>query len=440
MLALCICMIEFIDRGTTIQARHLETDPAGSRSIEPGQAEPGRAEPGRADRTQSVPGRDDPSFFPLAVWLQAPKNAEAYQEVGINLFVGLWKGPTEAQLDVLNRAEMPVFANQNQVGMRSPNREVIWGWTQQDEPDNAQSDGQGGYGPCIDPSEIQARYAKMREADPSRPVFLNLGQGVAWDRDKPYIGRGSACADRWDHYPEYVKGADIVSFDIYPVTSRYPHIKDQLWRVGLGVSRLKEWTAGQDKKVWNVIETTHIQSESMPTPEQTRAEVWMSIIHGSQGIVYFAHEWNPSFTETGLLKYPEMREAVKKLNAEITQLAPVLNSPTLDSELRSKSSDPAVPIRSMHKRHAGFDYIFAISMRDEASVGTMRLEGLEEGTEIEVLGENRGLLAGPQNTFEDDFDGYEPHIYRIARGDSDPDPDPSLNHRILLPSLSRVMQ
>ena len=40
----------------------------------------------------------DPAFFPLGVWVQDPRNAERYQEIGINTYVGLWQGPTEDQL------------------------------------------------------------------------------------------------------------------------------------------------------------------------------------------------------------------------------------------------------------------------------------------------------------------------------------------------------
>jgi hypothetical protein len=46
-----------------------------------------------------------------------------------------------------------------------------------DEPDNAQSLGRG-YGPPIPPAKIIADYHKLKKAAPSRPVLLNLGQGV----------------------------------------------------------------------------------------------------------------------------------------------------------------------------------------------------------------------------------------------------------------------
>ena len=37
---------------------------------------------------------ETPESFPIAVWLQAPANAERYRAIGINTYVGLWRGPT----------------------------------------------------------------------------------------------------------------------------------------------------------------------------------------------------------------------------------------------------------------------------------------------------------------------------------------------------------
>ena len=66
----------------------------------------GQPSPGRAF-ANGPPA--DPSFFPIGVWLQSPHNAKAYRELGINLYVGLYGGPTEAQLEALEQAEMPVI-------------------------------------------------------------------------------------------------------------------------------------------------------------------------------------------------------------------------------------------------------------------------------------------------------------------------------------------
>ncbi|MCB0217308.1 MAG: hypothetical protein H6648_07655 [Caldilineae bacterium] len=390
-----------------------------------GAASSRRVVAGPSDWEQGPPS--DPSHFPLAVWLQSPGNAEAYRAIGINLYVGLWQGPTEAQLAELAAAGMPVMADQNALGLAHRADPILQGWLQPDEPDNAQPDGQGGYGPCVDPASVQARYARMRQADPSRPVFLNLGQGLAWDRDQPYVGRGSACAGRWDHYPEYARGSDILSFDIYPVTSPYPQIQGQLWRVALGVDRLREW-AGPDKILWNAIETTHINSERMPSPAQVRAEVWMSIVHGSRGILYFAHEWQPSFREAGLLHYPEMRAGVAAINREVTALAPAIHAPADPGAVRARASDPELPIDILVTHADDATYVFAVSMRDRPSLVRFELAAAPgAAATVEAIGEDR-RIAIQGGRFEDRFAGYAVHLYRLPR---------LADARLMLPWLRR---
>ena len=107
----------------------------------------------------------DASFFPICVWLQSPHNARKYKEAGINTYIGLWRGPTEEQLAELKRAAMKVICHQNEVGLKHIDDPTIVGWMHGDEPDNAQSLGQGkGYGPPFLPERIIADY---------KPVFLH---------------------------------------------------------------------------------------------------------------------------------------------------------------------------------------------------------------------------------------------------------------------------
>ncbi len=69
----------------------------------------------------------DPGYFPIAVWLQDPKNAEKFQQAGINLYVGLWRGPTDTQLDQLHKAGMSVICGQNRVGLAHKDDPTIVG-------------------------------------------------------------------------------------------------------------------------------------------------------------------------------------------------------------------------------------------------------------------------------------------------------------------------
>jgi len=353
----------------------------------------------------------DPNFFPLAVWLQEPANAEKYKAVGINVYVGLWEGPTDQQLAALKKAGMFVVCDQNAVGLKHRDDSTIIAWMHGDEPDNAQSNGQGGYGPPILPEKIIADYNKIKANDPTRPVMLNLGQGAAWDN---WFGRGVR-TNHPEDYAQYVKGADIPSFDIYPANHDRPDVFNKLWIVPFGVDRLIKWSDAK-KPVWNCIECTPIdEPKRKPTPYQVRAEVWMSLIHGSKGIIYFVHVFKPKFIEAGLLADAEMAAAVGKLNRQITELAPVLNSPSVKDGATVESSSKDAPIDILVKKRDGVIYVFSAAMRDAPVKGTFHVKGLKGKAVAEALGENRKIdvLKG---RFADDFKGHEVHLYKIVAG------------------------
>jgi len=351
----------------------------------------------------------DPDYFPIAVWLQNPNNAQGYKAAGINVYVALSRGVRSNQLALLEQAGMKAICSQNAAGLEQRDNPVIIGWMHGDEPDNAQSLGRGnGYGPPISPGTVVSNYTRIRSADPSRPVFLNLGQGVAWDN---YIGRGVR-RNHPEDYPEYIKGSDIVSFDIYPVVHEHRDIAGKLEFVARGVERLREWSRGE-KVVWNCIECTHISNpDARATPEQVRSEVWMSLIHGSKGIVYFVHQFKPVFKEAALLDDPEMLAAVTALNREIQRLAPVLNSPTLREAIAVNSSGQNTPVATMVKSHEDRGYVFAVNMRNAPAHPVFQLRELKVGEAVEVLNESRTINIR-DGQFDDGFKAYEVHLYRM---------------------------
>ena len=352
----------------------------------------------------------DEDYFPIAVWLQDPRNAARFQAAGINLYVGLWRGPTTHQLAALRQAGMSVICAQNRTALEHLDDPGIVGWMHDDEPDNAQSLGEGkGYGPPILPVRIQQDYERMRAADPTRPILLNLGQGVAWD---DYIGRGVR-RNHPEDYPEYVKGCDIASFDIYPAVHDHPAVAGKLEFVARGVERLRGW-AGNAKTVWNCIECTHISNERIKaTPAQVRSEVWMALIRGSRGLIYFVHQFKPVFREAALLDDPEMLAGVTAINRRIRELAPVLNSPSVLDGVSVTSSVEGVPIAWMMKRRGATNYVFAVNLRKQPTRGTFRFHAAETGSNrgtISVLDEARSISV-ENGTFTDEFEPYAVHLY-----------------------------
>jgi hypothetical protein len=309
---------------------------------------------------------------------------------------------------------MLLFCEQNKVGLAHKDDPTIVGWMHGDEPDNAQevvdrATGKRGYGPPVPPARIVADYRKLKAADPTRPIMLNLGQGVANDQ---WVGRGSDAS--LDDYPQYVKGCDIVSFDVYPIAGLdRKDAADLLWYVPRGVDRLIKWTGGR-QRVWNCIECTHISNpKAKASPHQVKAEVWMALIHGSRGLIYFVHQFQPRFNEHALLDDPEMLAAVSAINHQIHDLAPVLNCPDVPGIASARSRKADVPIDILTKHQGKTTYVFAVGMRNAPTRGTFEIKGLNRETTADVLGEKRRITFS-QGRFEDDFQPYDVHLYAIA--------------------------
>ena len=79
------------------------------------------------------------------------------------------------------------------------------------------------------------------------------------------------------------------------------------------------------------------------------------------GNYVFVHEWEPSPREDGIFRYPEIVQGVRDINAEVTSLAAVLNSPTVEGGAQVEA---AVPVAQMVKEYGGSTYLFAVAMRD----------------------------------------------------------------------------
>ena len=349
------------------------------------------------------PGDD---FFPLAVWLQAPFRAPEYVAIGINTFFGLWQGPTEEQLSEVAKQGIYTITMQNDVGLGSPNAGVIRAWMQDDEPDNAQPGSPGGgppWLPCIPAAEVARRTAELKARDPSRPVAINFGRGVA---DVGWPGRGTCTGDT-GYYDKAIVGADILAFDFYPVANESPSKKGKLEYVAMGVNNLLRW-AKPDQAVWAVIETSALDPARPVKPAEVRSEVWMALIHGAKGITYFAHEFAPKFREDGVFNHPEVVEELGRINRTIKTLAPVLNTPGAGYPV---AVFPPARIDTMTRIRDGVFYLFAIEMEGRAATARLAIDGISDGDGT-VLNEDRAV-AIRQGFLQDEFAPYGVHIYKV---------------------------
>jgi len=63
----------------------------------------------------------------------------------------------------------------------------------------------------------------------------------------------------------------------------------------------------------------------------------------------------------------------------------------------------------MTKFYENSTYVFAVAMRNEPTNGTFKVHS---GEDVEVIGENRKLKISNEQ-FEDQFGGYDVHLYKI---------------------------
>lgn len=312
-------------------------------------------------------------YFTRAVWLQSPRNAGLFGVVGVNQFVGLWGGTVEVSpkegpiLPLLRRYYMRVFGDR-ETALAGPDASkhltdsIIDGWAQEDEPDNAQSLPTGGYGDCIPPSAIISIYKASKKADPNRPVYLGVGQGTGYDFNSCYDGRGSTCcspARGFNDYPLYVQGGDILASDVYPENDAHP-----LWWVSRTTDRLRSWSNYQ-KPVWQDIELVNFSNKSSVelTPAEVQTEVWMTIIHGARGFMYFVHQFAPVEEEDSIFhpEHADVKATVAATDIQVAALARVLNTPSVGNGVTVTSFSADAGINVLLKRYGGCTFLLAIN-------------------------------------------------------------------------------
>jgi len=186
----------------------------------------------------------------------------------------------------------PSSAGRTAAGLASNGRSPIIGWMHGDEPDNAQSLPRAkGYGPPHHrPAADNRTLSAASRSRSNPPVSLESGQAspgtvTSGESAPEFTRRLSGLFERMRHR----------SFDIYP--------RSTLIRPSPGNWNTSptEWTAcavGHISKngFGTASNAPTLETPDMkPTIDQFRSEVWMSIIHGSRGIIYFVHQFQTGF-------------------------------------------------------------------------------------------------------------------------------------------------
>jgi hypothetical protein len=373
--------------------------------------------------------------FPIGVWNQDPSrvrggqvNALNYKNVGVNVFVGLWEFPggdpawDTRRMQALKDHGLKVIAGDDPdwIDSRPQFADVLMGYQVGDEPDMLRvNEGSGG---SHWPDPWRANALRVRSGDPTREIHGQFGKGFCMHPWVGYDSRGDEAID----FPKYAEATTIVSSDCYGVTDPWETRSwHGIYRYGLSVDNTELWTGG--RPMWSFIEASHPFRDSegnaaansiadrMP-PNLIMPAVWMTVIHGADGIEYFCHDFSGAgLIEDGCLNDPGMPAAMQQANASVQQYADVLRTPDLGgTTVTSTGINPT----TLTKVHGGQKYVFAIgegnwnNTSGQAVDATITVSGTGDGT-VTVLGEGRTLpLTGGR--FTDHFGPYEHHVYRIG--------------------------
>jgi hypothetical protein len=348
-------------------------------------------------------------FLPIGLWLQSDDRIADGLAIGVNTFIG-----NGSKLS--NRAYLDALKNAGLYGVVEFDASVIGhshllGWIHRDEPDLPGDKLFAGLKtPRMSVDEVAAAYQLIKQADTTRPVFMTLTAHFMKEMNQNF-----SPSQKERIYPGMVQYTDVIGFDIYPIYGW--NRPEWLYRVADGVTELRA-LAGEAKPIYAWIETNKgsraisAANQMTVTPQDTRAEVWMALIRGATAIGYFTHSWTPEYTQ--FAPDAAMVAALRQLNDRITRLAPaLLADPATD--VAEMIMEPTLACHFKQTKLNGDLWIFAqnMDMSRQAGQATFRVSGLPAGTRIEVVDENRTIIA-EKGEFKDDFKELAEHVYRIV--------------------------
>jgi hypothetical protein len=312
-------------------------------------------------------------FFPLALWDVCPSDVARRIDDGINLFMGDGCGTPNALIARLRGETFAVTDASN----RLSGAPRLIGWNYPDELDGR-----------LALTTSSPDVDRLAVTPPAGLVtFLTLTNHFYSGANPLSFGR--------EIYPRLVSLADVLGFDLYPLQNWCR--TDRFGAVYAAQQELETLAAGKPTYQWIEARQMDCAAGSLdPTPATVRAETWLAIAGGADGIGYFPNNWKP-----------DIGAEIRDLNDTITQLAPALLAETVAGE----SDQDAVKVGA--RMLNGALYVVAVNSSSESLAASVHVPGLGDRA-VDVLGEARQLAPTDAEVLTDSFGPLATHVYVAA--------------------------
>jgi hypothetical protein len=399
-----------------------------------------------------------PDFIPIAVWDQAPnggnipsqyKNqAQAFQAMGVNVFVGMnsWPerfGSDNGELAAAVASHMYVIGGGDPTSNSSATSvasiaalvaktpgasKYFVGYQWGDEPT------------CS--TDVAAQVAVVQREDSHRMVFENEGAWTAW-LPKNTVGNAGCLSQSEAN----LRATNIASSDEYALTDPWHtylcHTRqgyDCLWAYGAEARNLRR-LVGPSAPVWEFVETggndlglskeNDGKAETQgASPAEVNSAAWEALLNGANGIEWFCDQLLPNGTPIWdyCASNAVIRDNLTYVDHSIEQYAAELNAPSVPNLVSVHSSNSAVPINFDVKEVDGHTYLIVQGDRLGSTTATYTLSRFGAGSarllydsnaQYDRTASDQGKVfrLGSTGTFSDPLPGnYSVKIYELGSG------------------------
>jgi hypothetical protein len=347
-------------------------------------------------------------FFVIGTYMPGADEFQKWKDRGVNTVVeeNGWVDESEGQtrqkmMTEWQNAAVKLGLKQIRRPMPTPSDDIgntnLLAWMQEDEPD-AYGNAESNLPIC------QQKYADWKAIDPARPVYINFGGSDVM---------GATSSREISNYKALIATSDWVSNDRYPVTGYLNEgaTRNDLTLIGQPMDKIRGWT---DKPQFCYVETSSQQFISGArgvTPGELRAEIWLAIVHGVRGYVFFPQVVGGSNTSNDGTPDDVAAEMTIQ-NGIVARLAPVLqgeiNPPSLGATV------PA-PLQAAWRDAPDGGYFIVVNPVGTAMTGaSITLTGVGASASATVFNSSR-QVAVTGGSFSDTFGPFAVNIYVVAK-------------------------